>query len=300
MNFSGNFVDSILPDKIAKLNVSFLVDKLDKSYGGTAGNIAYSLGLLEAKVGVIGAAGSDFESYKLFLNKHCVDTENIKIVSNKYTSTAFCVTDQNSNQIWGFYPGADEDAISMHLKNVKDDVSLVIIAPNNPEVMMSRVSECKELGLPYMFDPGMQLPRLSNEDLTEAIEKAYIVIGNDYETEIMQKRLGISDLHTLANDKCIVITTLGSEGMIASDGVSKHTIRAATVSSVIDPSGAGDSFRSGLVAGLQRGLSLETACEMGAIAAAYVVENQGATSHEYTLEKFIKRYYENYNKELIL
>lgn len=289
MDFPGNFAEHIDPSKIHILNLSFLVNTLKKQQGGTAGNIAYNLSLLKVPVAILGTAGEDFTPYGNFLKKSGVSTDHIKIIKGESTSQAFIVTDQKDNQITAFYPGAMASLTGLNLVRLKP--RFVVIAPNQPETMMALVSECQKLKIPYLFDPGMQLPRLSDKDLSLGIKGAKILIGNDYEMGLINKRV-----RSISNE--IIITTLGEKGSIIKTKDQTINIPPGKPKKVVDPTGAGDAYRAGFLAGYFKGLDLKICGQMGAIAACYTVEKYGTTTHIFSLSEYAKRYQKNFKNEL--
>lgn len=299
MNFPGKLGDHILPDKIHSLNVSFLVEEMRKSFGGTAGNIAYNLSLLGIRCAIMGITGEDFGTYREFLDKREIDTSYIKMVNNLYTSTAFGITDTKNNQIWGFYSGADSLSDHLSVYDVSGKVDFGIIAPNNPRAMVKFAKEYQQSKTPYLIDPGMQLPWLTGTDLREALKGAKIIIGNDYEMSIMEKKME-REVVTFAREDKIIITTLGGEGSKINYLDEEIRITVARVKNVSDPAGAGDAYRAGFIAGYMRGLPLGVCGNMGSVAAAYTVEKFGTTTHDYSIEQFARRYKENYGEEIKL
>ncbi len=299
MNFPGKFEDHIMPDKIHSLNASFLVEQMQKSFGGTAGNIAYSLSLLGVKSAILGIAGEDFETYREFLEKNEVDTTYIKLVNNLYTSTAFGIADNRDNQIWGFYAGADTLTDHLSVNDVAGEIDFGIIAPHNPRAMLKFAQEYQQKKIPYLFDPGMQLPWLTGTDLREGFKGASMIIGNDYEMALIEKKIE-KDILTYTKEGKIIITTLGSEGSRINCSNEEIKIPAAKVRSAQDPAGAGDAYRAGFMAGYLRKFSLRTCGLMGSMAAAYTVEKFGTTTHTYSEEQFCARYKENFGEEIAL
>lgn len=288
-----------MADKLHILNVSFLVENMRKGFGGTAGNIAYTLALLKTPVSLLGSIGQDFTPYETFLIKNGVDTSLLQKVNGQYSSTAFGITDRDDNQIWGFYTGADtkSDVISFPIKK---NVDLAIVAPQKPQAMLKLARLYTRKKIPYLFDPGMQLRYLDGKDLSQAFNGAKIIIGNDYEIAVMEKKTGIKNLHDLSNDKKIVITTLGKNGSKLTENGKSTVITAAKVKNASDPSGAGDAYRGGFAAGFVRGFNNQICGQMGSVAAAYTVEKYGTTTHFYSLKEFEKRYKENYKVEIHL
>ncbi|KKR34221.1 MAG: Adenosine kinase [Candidatus Gottesmanbacteria bacterium GW2011_GWC2_39_8] len=297
MDFPGKFAEHILPEKIHMINVSFLVDQMIKNFGGTAGNISYSLSLLGVKVSLFGCVGKDFGPYKDFLKENEIETKYLKVMEDKYTTTGFGVTDKSDNQIWGFYQGADIHSDLLSVRSIREKIDFGIVSPQNPKAMNKFVCEYKEEQIPYLYDPGMQLPRLTNPELETGIRGATILIGNDYEMTVMEKRL--TNWKGLVEKK-ILITTMAEKGVKIDYTGKSFTVNAAKAKSVCDPVGAGDAFRGGFMAGFMRNFSLPVCARMGAVAAVYTVEKYGTTTHKYTIEDFCRRYKENYKESLSL
>jgi adenosine kinase len=300
MDFPGVFSDHIMPDKLHTLNVSFLVDNMRKGYGGTAGNIAYSLALLEIPVGILGMVGKDFDEYRKFLVDHQVNMDNVHIDDDLFSASAFGITDNKDNNIWGYYMGADMTSDKLSLSDVKGKVDFGIIAPQNPRAMLKFATEYAKMHIPFLFDPGMQLPWFSGTDMNQVFADAEIIIGNDYEIAVMEMKTGIKPLDKLSKSGKIIITTLGEKGSQISHNGDVIFIEPAKVISTCDPAGAGDAFRSGFIAGYMRKLPLKTCGQMGSITSAYTVEKYGTSTHFYTTKQFCKRYEDNYHEDLAL
>ncbi len=300
MDFPGKFSDSIMPDKIHMLNVSFLVDNLRKGFGGTAGNIAYTLSLLGIRCAVMGIVGPDFAAYQKFLETNEVDTSYVRIINNLFTSQAFGITDNKDNQIWGFYSGADMMSDSLSVNDVKEKIDFGIIGPHNPRAMLKFAGEYKKKKIPYLFDPGMELPHLGGDNLKEAFDGARIIIGNDYEIRLMEKKTGIVPLSQLSKQHKIIITTTGEEGSLIFEKEKEIKIAPAKVRDCSDPTGAGDAYRAGFLAGYLRKFPLKVCGQMGSVASAYTVELYGTTTHNFSVKDFERRYKENYGEEILL
>ena len=296
MVFPGRFRDHILPDKMHVLSVSFLVDSLKRRRGGTAANIAYNLALLGERPVVVGTVGEDFGEYRHWLDGQGVDTSAIKVIANEHTASCFINTDLQDNQITAFYPGAMAHAASISL--VDHDVrpsqhDLVIIAPNDPQAMIRYASECTAAGIPYLYDPAMQLPRLSRSDLEAGCEGARILAGNDYEFGLMAEKMGISEPE-LRRRVPITVMTRGEAGALITVDGQEVEIPPARPEKVIDPTGAGDAFRAGFVSGLRRGFPWPTVGRMAALTAVYAIEHPGTQEHGYSVQDFIARYEANF------
>jgi adenosine kinase len=297
MDFPGEFGTHLLVDKIHKINLSFIVNKFAKRRGGTAGNISYALGLLKTPHRLFSTAGRDFEEYAEAFKKLNIDTSFVKIYKDTYTATGFGMTDKADNQIWGFFYGANDFVDQLDLKSVATKDDLVVVGPQGAKGSLSFVKQSVNLGIPYVFDPGFILTQVTDEDLAFGVEHARYLIGNDYEISMIRNR--VKNYDTLAKNKT-VITTLGGDGALIEDQGNIITIKSATADKVIDPSGAGDAWRGGFLAGIQKSFDLKTCGQMGSIAACYSVENYGAQEYNYSTEEFTKRYNKTYNESLVL
>lgn len=297
MDFPGRFTEHIDPSKLHILNVSFLVDSLKKERGGNSANIAYTLSLLGMETAILSSAGDDFDSYSRFLTENKINIDNINIVTGDSTATAIIMTDQADNQISAFYPGAMRQNINLSIKNIKTPVDFAVITPDLPEAMIKFATECKELNIPYLFDPGMQLPRLSDAQLRLGIKGAEILIGNDYEMGVIKKRLFLTELDLLSEVR-ILITTLGEKGSIIQTKSEEITVAAVKPDSALDPTGAGDGYRAGFLAGFLKKLDLKTSGQMGSVTSCYAIEKYGTTNHKFSLDEFKKRYSANFIDEL--
>ncbi|HOA54092.1 MAG TPA: carbohydrate kinase family protein [Clostridiales bacterium] len=294
MEFPGYFSELIIAERIDKLNISFLVRSLKKVRGGTAPNIAYNLALTGQKAEILGTAGSDFAAYRQWLEENGVGTGLVRVREDDFTASCFINTDLSGNQITGFYPGAMayDEQISMY-DIPMDDVSMVIIAPTEPAAMNKWCDELQRIGIPYLYDSGMQIPRLEPEDLVKGILGARIAIFNEYEYEMMHKKSGLSLEDILASVE-IVVVTLGEKGSELWTNNEKVRVPAARATRVIDPTGAGDAYRAGLLKGYFEGADLERMGRYASITSVYAVEHLGATEHRYTMDEFYKRYKENF------
>mgnify|MGYP006285441893 FL=1 len=289
MRFPGDFLEHVKPDRLKKLSLSFLVDDMVRQRGGCAPNIAFSLALLKERPLIMGTAGLDFEEYRLWLENHGVDTSAIKIIPEIFTASFFATTDQNQNQIASFYAGAMAHAHTLSFHDLEEPVDLTIIAPNDPRAMDVYVEECKALGIPYIYDPSQQVVRSSPESLREGVIGADILVVNDYEYELLKDRIDMTDRDIRDAVGRAVIVTLGDEGaMIWAD--EKIQVPAVPPRRILDPTGVGDAFRSGLIKGLALNLPWDVCGRIGTLAATYVLETKGPQAHSYTLPEFVARY----------
>ncbi|MDD4901190.1 MAG: carbohydrate kinase family protein [Patescibacteria group bacterium] len=317
MNFPGKFSDHILPDKVHILNVSFTLDKMHESFGGTGGNIAYNLALLGERPTLFGAAGSDFEKYADWLKRHRVDISNVKIINDAATASCYIMTDRADNQIAGFYPGSKgplsqpfprflrrgrkERAISSPARNERgrdgEGAVLAIVSPDLIARMIEYVKMFKRLKVPYIFDPGQQITSFSAEQLVWASRGARVLIGNDYEIELILQKTHLKRA-ALEKMAAALIITKGEQGSEIYAAGEKIMIRPAKPKVVLDPTGVGDAYRAGLIKGLAEGWSWEKCGRLAAVTAVYTVEKYGTQTHSFTWQELEKRYEENYGEKL--
>lgn len=288
MDFQGRFSDHILPEKIHVLNVSFTVNSLTEKFGGTAGNIAYGLSLLGEKPLILATIGRDYHRYFDWLIKNHISHDAIRIIEQELTAGAYITTDQSDNQITGFNPGAMKFATSFDFSKISSDGSIAIVAPGNLEDMMNYSALYKSKGIDYIFDPGQSLPIWDSPDLMKCIEGSRIMISNDYELELIISKTGLDKKKLLQRTETI-ITTLGEFGSRVSTRDYEIDIPATKPKEVVDPTGAGDAYRAGLIKGLVQNLDIKQSAEMGSVCASFAVECYGTQDYYFSLAEFEKR-----------
>ena len=278
MVFQDQFKNHILPDKIHKLSVAFFVPEMRREFGGTAGNIAYNLQLLEGNPVIMATVGDDIGPYQTWFAKNKLDTTHVKTVAGSFTAQAFITTDIDDNQITAFHPGAMLDSHQNSVKEAKN-IKLAIIAPDGRDGMFQHAKECFEAGIPFMFDPGQGLPMFNGEELLHFIEMADYLAVNDYESQVIQDKTGLS-LEQLASKVKALIVTLGGEGShIYADG-QRHEIPCVKPDKVVDPTGCGDAYRAGLLYGIVRGWDWKACGRLASTLGAIKIAHQGGQNHK--------------------
>src|SRR5215469_6024711 len=285
MTFPGRFVDQLIAEKLDRVSLSFLVDDLEIRRGGVAANIAFGLGVLGLRPLLVGAVGADFAEYRRWLEDHGVRTAGVRESLLRHTARFVCTTDADGNQIGSFYAGAmAEDAeIKIAPLAAEHGVDLVLIGAGDPGAMVVHTTECRETGLKFAADPSQQLARiLDDEQIRALVDGADYLFGNEYEAALIQRKSGWSSAEILARVR-VRITTLGSAGArIDQRGQSPITVPAVPDAKPADPTGSGDAFRSGFLAAVAWGLSLERAAQLGNLMAVQALETTGP--QEYNLK----------------
>lgn len=294
MDFSGKFSDHILTGKTHILNLSFTVNGVKESFGGTGGNIAYNLALLGARPKIIAAAGKDFGKYAAWLKKNKIDISGVKIVKNELTASAYIMTDQADNQITAYYPGSKIQPTPAPF--IKESM-LAIIAPDLVARMLEYAKIFRQNKVTYIFDPGQQITSYQAEELKYCIAGAKALIGNDYEVGLILNKLKIK-LKQLEKMVEILIITKGGHGSEIYNKNKKIIIQPAKPKLILDPTGAGDAYRAGFIKGLVMGFELQKCGRLASLAAVYTIEKYGTQTHEFSWAELERRYEENYGEKL--
>jgi adenosine kinase len=289
MTFPGHFREHILPERLESISLSFLVDGMTKQRGGIAPNIAYSMALLGGRPRVMATVGEDFADYRDWLEAMGVDTSLMEVIPGEFTASFFATTDRLSAQIASFYPGAMGHSAKQSLKGLAQKPDLVVVSPSSPEAMMKFPAECRELGISYLYDPSQQVLRLEGSELARDMEGAQFLFCNDYEFGLISKKTGWSLDQTLDHVRVLVITR-GKDGADLYMGGDSVHIPTVPENEIVDPTGVGDAFRGGFLAGYSRGYNWKLCGEIGSLAAVYCLEQRGPQSHSYSRKEFVERF----------
>jgi adenosine kinase len=300
MTFPGKFTEHLIPDRMSRLSVSFLVDEMRRVPGGCGPNIAYGLALLGERPALLATAGQDAEGYRDRLASEGVDVSGLRLEADLFTASFFVSTDQDQNQLASFYTGAMARARELRLSSLDPaSIAFVVISPNDPPAMASYASDCRALGIPFLYDPSQQVTRLSGEEMTEGFRGAAILIVNDYEFGILTHKTGLSREEIEARVPVLIVTH-GPDGstIYAADGSggrTAHRVPAAKVEGeAVDPTGVGDMYRAGLLRGLRIGAPWPVAGRIGSVAAVFGLEALGPQPPRYAPVRFLERYRRNY------
>src|SRR5512133_880968 len=294
MTFPGRFQEQILPERLASISLSFLVDSMSRQRGGIAPNIAYTMAMLGEKPRVMATVGEDFADYRNWLEAKGVDTSLMKVVPGEFTASFFATTDQVSAQIASFYPGAMAYSSTQSLKDLESKPDLVIVSPSAPDAMMKHAAECRELGIPYLYDPSQQVLRLEGQEIARDMEGAHFLFCNDYEFGLIAKKTGLS-LQEMLQHVAVIVVTKGAEGAVIYADGKEVIVPVVPEERIVDPTGVGDAFRGGFLAAFAHGWDWTLCGQVGSLAAVYVLEQNGTQNHHYTREQFIKRFREHYD-----
>jgi adenosine kinase len=300
MTFPGRFADSIVLDKLDKISLSFLVDELEVRRGGVAANIAFGMGVLGQNPILVGAVGPDFADYRSWLQRHGVDTESVHVSEVRHTARFVCTTDEHANQIATFYAGAMQEARDIELGPVVErvgNVDLVLIGANDPEAMMRHTEECRYRRIPFAADPSQQLARMHGDEIRQLVDGAAYLFTNEYEAALTEQKTGWSSEEILDRVGTRV-TTLGPNGVrIERRGAEMIHVPTPKETHKADPTGVGDAFRAGFLAGLAWGLPLQRCAQVGSLLATHVIESVGTQEYELARRSFLLRIREAYGDQ---
>ena len=285
MDFPGRFSDHIMPDKIHMINVSFTVNGLAEKFGGTAGNIAYALSLLGEKPRILATLGRDHQRYLEWLDQLSIAVDDVRMIPEELTASAYITTDEADNQITGFNPGAMKHPSLYDFDKVDPSQAIAIVAPGNLQDMADYAQACRERGIFWIFDPGQSLPAWDGGDLARTIDQANVLISNDYELQLIKNTTGLT-MQRLLEIVGTIVTTKAGEGceVVIQGGTVK--VPAVPGAKVVDPTGAGDAFRGGLIKGLVEGCTMERAAQMAAVCGYYAVQGYGTQEYSMTADEF--------------
>jgi adenosine kinase len=299
MTFPGKFTDSLVAGSLEKVSLSFLVDGLEVRRGGCAANIVYGMGVLGLNPVLIAAVGKDWADYDAWLKRHGVDTSHVLISSTQFTAHFMVTTDTELNQIASFFPGAMSEARNIELTPIMEKTGrfdIVVISPDDPEAMLRHSEVCRAEGIAFAADPSQQMARMSGDEIRQLIAGAKYLFLNEYELALAMQKTGWSDEEILNLVEYRVVT-LGSEGAkVESRNGEFVQVGVPKEKAKIDPTGVGDSFRSGFIAGLAWGLSHERCAQLGSMIATYVIETTGTQEYRFTNTEFVERFAQAYGE----
>ncbi len=296
MDFPGLFKEHFLADKLHNINVSFSVEDFSENFGGTAGNIAYSLALFRESPHIISTAGSDFERYAGHLRGVKIDPTSIKIDPTGSTSSAFIITDRGNNQIAAFSMAAGAQPY-VPLPNTEES-RCAIIGAGCVQDMQELPAYYRAQGIPYFYDPGQQMPVLSADNLRDGITGSRGIFANDYELNLLVQKTGWDEKKILEKSAALMVT-MGDKGSRVVTKEGEYTVQAVPAK-LVDPTGAGDAYRAGFIAAFLREQSLKVAAQLGSAVAAYAVEKYGTQNHKFTIPELKERYAASYGETLSL
>ncbi|MFD0738830.1 carbohydrate kinase family protein [Lysobacter koreensis] len=296
MVFPDQFKNHILPDKVHILNVSFLVPRMRREFGGCAGNIAYNLKLLGGDPIPMATVGQDFGPYREWFDEQGIRLDQVKVIEELFTPQAFITTDLDNNQITAFHPGAMMRSYENHVRDVPG-VSFGIVSPDGREGMLQNATEFAAAGIPFIFDPGQAMPLFNGEELRHFIEQADYVTVNDYESNLLQERTGW-DEKTIAGKVKAYIVTRGPQGCEIHAEGTKHNIPPAHERRVTDPTGCGDAFRAGLIFGIEKGYDWLTIGRIGNLMGALKVEHPGTQNQRFDYAEFAEQFRQQFGYAL--
>jgi adenosine kinase len=296
MVFQDQFKNHILPDKVHILNVSFLVPRMRREFGGCAGNIAYNLKLLGGEPVPMATVGQDFGPYREYLAGLGIRLDQVREIPELFTPQAFITTDLDNNQITAFHPGAMMRSYENHVRDVAG-IDFGIVGPDGREGMLQNAVEFAEGAIPFIFDPGQAMPLFNGAELRNFIEQADYVTVNDYESNLLQARTGWSE-REIADRVTAYIVTRGPGGSLIHTRDGTLEIPPAAERFITDPTGCGDAYRAGLIFGLMRGLDLATVGRIASLMGALKIEHPGTQNQRFGYAEFAEQFRQQFGYSL--
>jgi adenosine kinase len=292
MTFPGRFSDSLMADQLDKVSLSFLVEDLEIRRGGVAANIAFGMAVLGLRPVLVAAVGEDFEDYRSWLERHGVDTASVHVSQLRHTARFLCTTDADHNQIASFYPGAMSEARDIELQPVAQRVGgldLVVVGPNDPEAMLRHTDECRARGIPFAADPSQQLARMGSDAIRRLVDGATYLFTNEYEAALIEQKTGWSSDEILERVQTRVTTRGAAGAVVERKGDDPVLVPCAPEKAKSDPTGVGDAFRAGFLAGVAWELPLDRCAQVGSLLATHVIETVGTQEYALSRSEFLER-----------
>lgn len=293
MTFPGKFTDSLVAESLEKVSLSFLVDGLDVRRGGCAANISFGMGMLGLRPTLIASVGKDWDDYQAWLNRHGVDTTHVRVSETLHTALYMVTTDTSLNQIASFFPGAMSEAREIELAPVMEKsgrFDLVMISPDDPEAMVRHTDSCRGAGIPFAADPSQQLARMNGDEIRTLIDGATYLFLNEYELALAMQKTGWSDEEILSRVGTRVVTLSSDGAKVERKGEKEVRVSVPKEKAKVDPTGVGDAFRSGYLAGIAWGLEAERCAQLGSMIATYVIETKGTQEYRFNKSSFLSRF----------
>ena len=290
MRFPGHFKEHFIADALDHISLSFLVDDMTKHWGGVAANIAFTMAKFDIRPKLMGTVGRDFGDYRRWLESNGVDCSTVVQINEVFTASFFCNTDNDNNQLAFFYGGAMNLARNYSLADVTSEPpDIVVVSPNDPMAMVNLTDECRTRGIPFIYDPSQQVPRLSGEELKRGMHGARLMVVNTYEANVICGKTGLT-LDEIRDEIEILIITASEKGSTIYTDDEELEIPAFAPVQIKDPTGAGDAYRAGLMVGIAHGIPLELSAKVGALSATYALEHVGSQNHNFSAADFVERF----------
>jgi len=297
MHFPGKFADQLVVEQLDRISLSFLVDDLAIRRGGSGANIAFGLGVLGRAPLLVGAVGGDFAEYRAWLVAHGVDCSAVRVFSDVHTARFVCTTDDDMRQIGSFYTGAMAHSREITMAPLRDRVDMVLVGASDPAWMVAVTQECRELGLPVVADVSQQVTRMEGPEIRQLVEGARFLMTNDYEFDLLLRKTGWTEAE-VGEQVDVRVTTLGEHGVqIVGRDCGLIKVDVVPETGKVDPTGVGDAFRAGFLAGTETGLSLERAAQLGCLIAVQVLETEGGQEWTWDRERGVQRLRDAYGPD---
>jgi len=297
LNSDGSFADGISDQDLDSLSVAFLAQRFARHHGGTGANIAWNLNLLNQNPLLVSTVGSDGGSYCSLMKEKGMDTSRVEILDDHLTATAIVSTDSGERQITFFHPGADQHGSWPDLSQNRDEIDIAIVSPRDTTLMAEAVQWCQEFKVTYFFDPGQMVLAFGSDALGRAIEGSRGLVVNEYEWGLVKDKLGCTEENIQMLTPLLVVTR-GEAGVTVFDESGGITVGACTADKVINPTGAGDAFRAGLLTGLKNEWTVEESVQLGSALGSFAVEQEGTLLDSLDIDQVRLRAERAYRKAL--
>lgn len=272
--------------------VEKLVDDATLTLGSSAAIFACGAARLGLRVAFVGVVGDDALGQLVVqsLNERGVDTGGMIVDAQIKTGLTVILsrgTDRAMLTYLGSIAALRYDAIDLALLeharhlHLGSYFLLDALRPDVPRLFAAAHARGLTVSIDTNYDPTEQW----DGGLAEALRHADIVLPNETELHAIT-RLPVLDeaLQALAQQVPLVAVKLGARGAVTrrGDEIVRASVPAVTV---VDTTGAGDTFDAGFVYGVLAGWDLKRALQFACVCGALSTRAAGGTAAQPTLDE---------------
>lgn len=258
---------------------------LRREPGGKGANQAVACARAGATVRMVGACGVDDSGDILVraLLDDGVDTGGVRRLRGVPTGVATILVESTGENVIALAPGANARLGPADVAAACDDLSagdLLLVQLEVPTDVVRRAAEAAaDRGATVVLNAAPVVT-----DVDDLLAHVDVLVVNEHETRALAAAYGVDGVgHNVTTSAqrladrfgCLVVATLGPDGVVATRGSETRRVRAPAVAAV-DRVGAGDTFTGYLAAAICRGTDEKAALEQAVAAASLTVTRAGA------------------------
>ena len=251
--------------------------------GGSVGNSVSALALLGASASYIGKIGSDKlgQVFRNDLENSGVSVEAIRSVDREGTGRCFVIVTSEGQRSMATHLGVcpdlkpDDiqiDVIQNHKITYLEGYLWDLPDAKNALVRAAKYAHAAGRTVALSLSDGFCVQRHRASFLELIEEHVDILFGNEEEIVTLYEAVDFDDAVAYARRfSGIAALTRGEYGSLIIRGDETNMIDAAPVNRVVDTTGAGDLYASGVLFGITQGYDLHACGKLGSMMAAEVI-----------------------------